>query len=135
MYTIISPLCDKWKVIGLQLGLRPATLEAVDKSYDGRTDRCLYSVLTKWLQRRDDVWKKGGVTWSVLIQVLKSVGADETVLSTCRAEAVNSDLTSNIIVTLIDLTLIPYIQGTFGGHYNFDNLERRHRLEGMFLAN
>ena len=135
MYTIISPLCDKWKVIGLQLGLRPATLEAVDKSYDGRTDRCLYSVLTKWLQRRDDVWKKGQVTWSVLIQVLKSVGADETVLSTCRAEAVNSDLTSNIIVTLIDLTLIPYIQGTFGGHYNFDNLERRHRLEGMFLAN
>ena len=100
MYTIISPVCDKWKDIGLQLGLFPATLEAIDKSYDRRTDRCLYSVLTKWLQRRDDVWKKGGVTWNVLIQALKSVGADEIVLATCRAEAFNPDQTSNIIITL-----------------------------------
>ena len=100
LYTIISPLRDKWKDIGLQLGLFLTTLEAIDKSYDGRTDRCLYSVLTKWLHRRDDVRKKGGVTWNVLIQALKSVGADETVLATYRAEAINPDQTSNIIITL-----------------------------------
>ena len=100
LYTIISPLREKWKDIGLQLGLFLTTLEAIDKSYDGRTDHCLYSVLTKWLHRRDDVWKKGGVTWNILIQALKSVGADETVLATCRAEAINPDQTSNIIVTL-----------------------------------
>ena len=96
MYTIISSVHDKWKDIGLKLGLLPATLEAIDKSYDGRTDRCLYSVLTKWLHRRDEVWKKGGATWSVLIQVLKSVGADENVLITCRAEALTPYQTSNI---------------------------------------
>ena len=96
MYTIISPLRDKWKDIGLKLGLFPSTLEQIEKSYDRRTDRYLYSVLTKWLQRRDDVWKKGGTTWSSLIQALKSVGADETILATCRAEAINPDQTSNI---------------------------------------
>ena len=96
MYTIISPVRDKWKDIGLKLGLFPSTLEQIEKSYDRRTDRYLYSVLTKWLQRRDDVWKKGGTTWSSLILALKSVGADETVLATCRAEAINPDQTSNI---------------------------------------
>ena len=93
MYTIISPVRDKWKDIGIKLGLFPATLEAIDKSYNGRTDQCLYSVLTKWLQRRDDVWKKGGTTWNVLIQALKYVGADDNVLTACTAEAITPDQT------------------------------------------
>ena len=87
MYAIISPVRDKWKDIGLKLGLHSTTLEAIGKSHDGRTDQCLYSVLTKWLQRRDDVWKKGGVTWNALIQALKFVGADDAVLTSCMAEA------------------------------------------------
>ena len=93
MYTIISAVRDKWKDFGLKLGLFPTTLEAIDKSYDGRTDQCLYSVLTKWLQRRDDVWMKGGITWNVLIQALKCVGADDDVLTTCEAEAIAPDQT------------------------------------------
>ena len=87
MYTIISPIRDKWKDIGLKLGLHSTTLEAINKSSNGKTDQCLYSVLTKWLQRRDDVWKKGGVTWNVLIKALKCVGADDDVLTSCVAEA------------------------------------------------
>ena len=93
MYTIVSPLRDKWKDIGLKVGLFTATLEAIDKSNNGRTDQCLYSVLTKWLQRRDDVWKKGGTTWNVLIQALKHVGADDDVLAACKAEANTPDQT------------------------------------------
>ena len=93
MYTIVSPLRDKWKDIGLKVGLFPATLEAIDKSNNGRTDQCLYSVLTKWLQRRDDTWKKGGTTWNVLIQALKYVGADDDVLAACKAEAITPDQT------------------------------------------
>ena len=88
MYAIISPVHDKWKDIGLALGLFPTTLETIDKSHVGRTDSCLYSVLTNWVQRRDDVWKKGGATWNVLIQVLKSVGADDDVLAACKTEAI-----------------------------------------------
>ena len=71
-------------------------MEEIEKSYDGRTDRRLYSVLITWLHGKDDVWMKGGITWSSLIQALKSVGADENVLSVCRAEAINPDKTSNI---------------------------------------
>ena len=87
MYTIISPIRDKWKDLGLKLGLNSTTLEAISKSHDERTDQCLYSVLTKWLQRRDDVGKKGGVTWNVLIRALKCVEADDSVLTSCVAEA------------------------------------------------
>ena len=101
MYTIVSPVRDKWKDIGLKLGLFGTTLEAIEKSYDGRTDRCLYSMLTKWLHRRDDVWKKGGTTWNVLIKALKSVGADENVLEQCKSEATSPDQTSNIHILCI----------------------------------
>ena len=87
MYAIISPIREKWKDFGLKLGLHSTTLEAISKSLDGRNDQCLYSVLIKWLQRRDDVWKKGGVTWNVLIQALKCVGAHDDVLISCVAEA------------------------------------------------
>lgn len=98
MYGIISPVSDKWKNIGLELGLYSTTLEATDKSNNGRADRCLYSVLTEWLRRRDDVWKKGGRTWRTLIQALESVGADENILASCRAEATAPDKTSNKIM-------------------------------------
>ena len=42
MYTIISPVYDKWKDIGLKLGLFATTLENIDKRNEGRVDRCLY---------------------------------------------------------------------------------------------
>ena len=96
MYKILSPVRDKWKDIGLKLGLFPATLEGIDKFYQERTDQRLYAVLTTWLHRKDDVWKKGGTTWRKLIKALESVGADENVLATCRAEATASNQTSKI---------------------------------------
>ena len=96
IYKILSPVCDKWKDIGLKLGLFAATLKDIDNLYHGRTDQCLYSVLITWLRRKDDVWKKGGTTWRILIKALESVGADENVLATCRAEATTSNQTSNI---------------------------------------
>ena len=94
MYTIVSPVCDKWKDIGLKLGLFATTLENIDKCNNGSADRCLYSVLNEWLRRSDDVSNKGGTTWKVLIQVLESVGADENVLKQCRSEATDPKLTS-----------------------------------------
>ena len=90
IYAIISPLRDKWKDIGLQLGLFPATLEAIDKSSDGRVDQCLYSVLTKWLQGNDNVVYKGGTSWNALIQTVKCVGADDKVMAACRSKATAS---------------------------------------------
>ena len=109
MYTILSPVRDKWKDIGLKLGLFPATLENIDKFYHERTDQCLYVVLTSWLRRKDDVWKKGGTTWRTLIKALESVGADENVLATCRAEATASNQSSNILNYIATILLINVI--------------------------
>ena len=100
IFAIISPLRDKWKDVGLQLGLLPATLEAIDKSSDGRVDQCLYSVLTKWLQGDGNVVRKGGISWNGLIQALKCVGADDNVIAACRAKATSSSQTGNKLVKL-----------------------------------
>ena len=94
VYTIVSPIRDKWRDIGLKLGLFSTTLENVDKCNGGSADRCLYSVLNEWLRKSDDVSNRR-VTWRVLIQVLESVGADENVLKQCRSEATDPKLTSN----------------------------------------
>jgi len=77
LYEIISHVRDKWKNIGLKLGLYPTTLEDINKLHDGKTDKCLHSVLDYWLHRRDNVLMKGGITWNVLINALKHVGSDD----------------------------------------------------------
>ena len=100
IYAIISPLRDKWKDIGQQLGLLPTTLEAIDKSREGRVDQCLYSVLTKWLQGDGNVVNKGGISWNALIQTLKCVGADDNVIAACKAKATSSTQNGNSLAKL-----------------------------------
>ena len=91
IHMTISSVYDKWKDIGLKLGLFPNTLEIIGQT----ADDCLHSMLDKWLQRKDNVCKKGGSTWSTLIQALKSVGADEDILAACTVKA---NQTSNTIM-------------------------------------
>ena len=88
VYTLIHPVHDKWKEIGLGLGLYKSTLEAIE-SEDcnvGRTDKCLFSVLFKWKGLEDGAFTKG-VNWNILIGVLQSVGTDDKVLKACQTAA------------------------------------------------
>ena len=92
IYTIISPVCNKWKDIGLELGLRPIALEVYGTASDPSSG--LQLVLTQWLQRKDGACTKGGATWSRLIEALKSVGAGENILAACRVKAMTPNQTS-----------------------------------------
>ena len=91
MYSIISLVNERWKEIGLKLGLHNSTLKTIEseKCNIGRADLCLYSVLTAWLHREDDVWKIGN-TWSVLVQALQSVGADVQIITDCKEAAMTT---------------------------------------------
>ena len=95
MYTIISPVNEKWKEIGLKLGLYSSTLETIESEECniGRVDHCLYSVLIAWLHNKDGVWKIGK-TWSVLVQALQSVGADEKIIRDCKEAAMTTTIGS-----------------------------------------
>ena len=92
MSKLTSSVHDKWKEIGLELGLPLSNLEHIGRA----TDNCIRLVLNEWLQRKDKTCKKGGPTWSTLIQALESVGADKTTLFTCKAAARTFDQ-SNVI--------------------------------------
>ena len=62
-----------WKDLCLRLGLFYNTIDTIEKDEHGAND-CLKSCLIKWLNRNDEVDKKGGATWTALISSLKNIG-------------------------------------------------------------
>ena len=73
--TIYQELWDvrsKWRYLGLALGLKPATLDAIETDHR-YTDKCLYNVLLMWLKASP--WR----SWEDLFEALsvKTVGCQE----------------------------------------------------------
>ena len=60
--------------LGLYLGLSPATLNAITLNNKGDIESCLCECLTKWLQKADDVERKGGPTIYSLVSALRELG-------------------------------------------------------------
>ena len=69
---------NNWKELGLQLGLLYPSLERIDLEQRGRITFCIMGMLSAWLQRQDNVSKKGDPSWSVLRAALKQMGEHET---------------------------------------------------------
>ena len=69
--------CDfsdsKWMELGLKLGLKKTTLDAIETNYPRDVGRCLIECLSKWLERADAVDSKGGATWDSLSDALRSM--------------------------------------------------------------
>ena len=63
----------KWYGLGLKLGLRKNTLDAIERNHPGDVSRCLTECLSKWLSRADNVDSKGGATFDSLSDALKSM--------------------------------------------------------------
>ena len=59
--------------LGLKLGLKKTTLDAIEANYPRDVGRCLIECLSKWLERADDVDSKGGATWDSLSTGLRSM--------------------------------------------------------------
>lgn len=63
-----------WEDLCLKLGLFQTTIDTIEKDEHGDCNDCLKSCLMKWLNRNDEVDKKGGAKWTVLISALKHIG-------------------------------------------------------------
>ena len=87
MYLIVDDLAEvlqllsrhdfsgvSYYTLGLYLGLSPATLDVITRNNKGDTESCLRECLTKWLQKADNVQKKGGPTISSLVSALRELG-------------------------------------------------------------
>ena len=66
-----------WFPLGLNLGLLDPTLKEIKQNNNDRAALCLRECLSKWLQRADNVDKRGGATWDTLIEALKGAGVQE----------------------------------------------------------
>ena len=58
--------------LGIKLGLKKKTLDAIEANYPRDVGRCLIECLSKWLERADDVDSKGA-TWDSLSDALRSM--------------------------------------------------------------
>lgn len=63
-----------WEDLCLKLGLFQTTIDTIEKDEHGGCNDRLKSCLMKWLNRNDEVDKKGGAKWTVLISALKHIG-------------------------------------------------------------
>ena len=63
----------EWFSLGLSLGLRYPTLEAIDIDYRGNVRRCRTEMLAAWLKQEDNVRRKGGPTWTQLRDAVKDL--------------------------------------------------------------
>ena len=73
MYKELFKVRPKWRRIGIELGLTPDTLDAIEQRYHNPEDR-LERTLFEWL-------KKGSATWRQIVEALFSCVVGETMLS------------------------------------------------------
>ena len=77
MNQVAAKTPTKWMVLGIQLGLGAAQLLALDHQHRGNSDSIFADMFDKWR-------KSSGlmpVTWSTIIEALKSESVNEMVLA------------------------------------------------------
>ncbi|XP_019855145.1 PREDICTED: uncharacterized protein LOC109584024 [Amphimedon queenslandica] len=93
--------------LGLYLGLSPVTLDVIRKDNERDIQICLRECLKIWLQKADDVDKKGGPTIHSLISALKkikekavAVGIDMEKHPACKIFADHTSSQSQVLASL-----------------------------------
>ena len=64
---VIMKVVTKWHSLGIQLGLPPELLNAIEQNYSKDSQRCCEQVFKDWLVRPEL-----DPSWSVLIEALES---------------------------------------------------------------
>uniref|UniRef100_A0A1X7TBD8 Death domain-containing protein n=1 Tax=Amphimedon queenslandica TaxID=400682 RepID=A0A1X7TBD8_AMPQE len=63
----------KWHQLGLRLGLKKNTLDAIEKNHPHDVSRCMTECLSQWLGRVDNVESRGGANLDSLSDALRSM--------------------------------------------------------------
>ena len=73
VYSILHDVRDKWRYIGLELGLKRSDLNNIEKDYGSKgNERCLEEMVAKWISMRSLV-----PTWKSLVRALNAKGVEE----------------------------------------------------------
>ena len=64
---MIVKVAKRWHSLGIQLGLPPGLLDAIEHNYTRDCQRCCEEIFKEWLVRPEL-----DPSWSMLIEVLKS---------------------------------------------------------------
>ncbi|XP_019864170.1 PREDICTED: uncharacterized protein LOC109593608, partial [Amphimedon queenslandica] len=63
----------KWHQLGLRLGLKKNTLDAIENNHPHDVSRCMTECLSQWLGRADNVDSRGGANLDSLSNALRSM--------------------------------------------------------------
>ena len=66
---------NKWKIIGIELGIPPDTLEAISRDHPQSINNCFLEMISEWLRNSREP------TWEDLISALKSPLVEQQTLS------------------------------------------------------
>ena len=69
---------EDWYPLGVQLGLRPATMREIQRNYPLDTERCRREVLDIWLRSAPDV------SWKILAQAVQALDRYESLAQKLR---------------------------------------------------
>ena len=68
---------NDWQSLGLALGLLYPTLERIEEEQRGAIEKCKTKMIAAWLQKQDNVSKKGVPSWMMLQTALREIGENE----------------------------------------------------------
>ena len=66
---ILYQMADRWKFIGIRLGLHVSDIQRFKADYTN-SDDCLLETIKMWLRRNYDIERHGKPTWTKLAQVV-----------------------------------------------------------------
>ena len=82
----------KWYNLGLELGLRPPTLDSIKTNYSGDPSQCFCQVLKEWLKGVNPL-----PTWQAMVNALKS----HTVAHYHLAQQIQTELLPSLSAQLL----------------------------------
>ena len=77
----LQPAKQKWEKIGLGLGIARDRIQRIKTDSGGDSGKCLFLIMNLWLRGKCPTVK--GITWRVLIRILKSQEVNESDLAEC----------------------------------------------------
>ena len=75
LYQKLFHVRARWYSVGLSLGLLPSTLDDIQDKHNRSSERCIATVLEKWLATKPDA------TWDDVIEMLESPSLNEKTLA------------------------------------------------------
>ena len=77
MNKVAAKTPTKWMVLGIQLGLEAAQLQALDHQYRGKSESIYIDIFNRWTKQLGGKPK----TWSTVIEALKTASVGELTLA------------------------------------------------------